>query len=147
MTFSSSVRYVASMITLLSAPASWHASLTLRMSSRTTSCIPLLSAPTLITMSISRAPSRMTLRVSKAFISAGVAPNGNPTTLATRTFVPRSRSAHRRTQNGFTQTLAKPNCLASSHSWSMSSMVASGLSSVWSMYFARSVGTFAPSPW
>ena len=76
----------------------------------------------------------------------GTKEDGTPITDATRTGVPRSRSAHRRTQYGFTQTDANPYSFASSHSLSMSAAVASGFSSVWSMYLARSVGTFAPSP-
>ena len=77
------------MITLQSAPASWQASATFSMSRRTRSWSPLFSAPMLITMSISRAPSRMARRASNAFTSVVVAPNGNPTTEATRTFEPR----------------------------------------------------------
>ncbi len=121
------------MMTLLMAPDSWQASETLAMSSRTTSCAPLRRAPMLMTMSISRAPSRRARRVSKALTSAGVAPKGKPTTEATATSVPRRRSAQRRTQVGFTQTEAKRCSMASSHSLSISAAVASGRSRVWSM--------------
>ena len=134
------------MITLLSAPASRHASETFSMSRRTSSWSPLLSAPTLITMSISRAPSRMARRASSAFTSVVFAPKGNPTTDATLTPEPRRFCAHRRTHVGFTQTDANSYRRASSHSLSMSSAVASGRSSVWSMNRARSRGTSAPSP-
>ena len=87
-TFSRSVRSAVSMITLLMAPDSWQASLTAAMSARTWSCRPDLSAPMLMTMSISRAPSRMTERASWALISGIVAPNGKPMTLATGMPVP-----------------------------------------------------------
>ena len=76
------------MMTLLSAPDSWQASLTAAMSARTCSCRPDFSAPMLITMSISRAPARMTDRASWALISGIVAPNGKPMTDATGTPVP-----------------------------------------------------------
>ncbi len=121
------------MITLHRAPASWQASATRAMSSRTWACSPLLSAPMLMTMSISRAPSRIARRASKALISVGVAPNGKPTTEATPTSVSRRSSAARRTQVGLTQTAAKRYSAASAQSRSMSATTASGRRSVWSM--------------
>ena len=133
MIFSASLSSAASMMTLLMAPDSWQASLTRAMSLRTRSWSPLLSAPMLMTMSISRAPSRTARRASKAFTSEGVAPKGKPMTEATATSVSRSRTAARRTQVGLTQTEAKWCSAASSQSLSMSAAEASGLSSVWSM--------------
>src|SRR2546426_6013248 len=79
-TFSSSVSSAASMITLLSTPQSWHGMVTASMSRSTTRRSPDLSAPTLMTMSISRAPSKIARRVSYPLTSAVVAPSGNPTT-------------------------------------------------------------------
>src|SRR5665811_592886 len=96
------------MITLLRAPDSWHASDTFAMSSRTRSYAPDRSAPILITMSTSVAPSRMTRRASKALISDGVEPRGNPTTEATFTSVPCRFALHRFAQNGLTHTAANP---------------------------------------
>ncbi len=56
-----------------------------------------LSAPMLITMSISRAPSRIARRASSALVSGGCAPSGKPTTQHTFTGVPRSSAAAWRT--------------------------------------------------
>ena len=98
-------------------------------------------------MSISRAPSLSTLRASMLLISGRVAPNGNPITDATRTSVPRRRWLARLTHAGLTHTEANPYSRASSQRRSMSSAVASGLRSVWSMYLARSIGTSPPVPW
>ena len=53
---------------------------------------PPLRAPMLITMSISRAPSRIARRASSALLSAGCAPSGKPTTQQTLTGEPRSSS-------------------------------------------------------
>ena len=75
-----------------------------------------------------------------------MAPNGKPMTDATGTPVPLRFAAARETQTGLMQTLAKPCWTASAHSLSMSAAVASGLSSVWSMYPARSAGTWPASP-
>jgi len=75
------------MITLFAAPDSWQASETPAISARTASSIPLLSSPILMTMSISRAPSRMARRASWALTSAVAAPNGKPITEATATSV------------------------------------------------------------
>ncbi len=61
----------------------------------------------LMTMSTSRAPSKMTRCVSKCLTSAGVAPSGNPTTEHTPTGVPRSSDAHVATHAGLTHTVAK----------------------------------------
>ncbi len=52
------------MITLLRTPASRHGEVTDSMSRSTRRRSPDFSAPTLITMSISRAPSKMARRVS-----------------------------------------------------------------------------------
>jgi hypothetical protein len=59
-----------------------------------------------------------------------------------QTFVsePRRASAHSGTHTGFTHTLAKPCVRASSHSATIWSRLASGLSSVWSMRRAISRG-------
>src|SRR4029453_3697108 len=73
-TFSSSVRSAASMMTLLNAPNSRQGIVTASMSVSTTRRSPDLSAPTLITMSISRAPSKIARRVSHPFTSAPPAP-------------------------------------------------------------------------
>ena len=100
------------------------------MSRSTTRRSPDFSAPTLITMSISQAPSKMARRVSKCFVSAVVAPSGNPTTEQTLTRLPCRRRAQVATHVGFTQTLANSYCAASRQSVSISWRVASGLSSV-----------------
>ena len=65
-----------------------------------------MSAPTLITMSISRAPSKIARRVSYPFTSAVVAPSGKPTTEHTPTAEPREQPRAQATQVGFTQTVA-----------------------------------------
>ena len=132
-TFSSSVSREVSMMTFVIAPASWQTSAIFRISSPTHSCIPLLSRPTLMTMSISRAPSRSARRVSRTFTSVVAAPSGKPMTEATATSVPARFSYARRTQAGFTQTAAKPYCFASAQRRSMSALVAAGSRSVWSM--------------
>ncbi len=62
--FSSSVRRATSMITLLITLASRHGPTTAAMSRSTVCRSPDLSAPTLITMSTSEAPSKITRRVS-----------------------------------------------------------------------------------
>ncbi len=72
-----------------------------------------MSAPTLITMSTSVAPSRTAFWASKTLASVDVAPRGNPTTVQTNTSLPFRRSAHRRTYDGFTHTEAKPYLRAS----------------------------------
>ena len=87
----------------------------------------------LMTMSISRAPSRMARRASSALTSLVAAPNGKPMTEATTTSVPRRLSAARRTQVGLMQTAAKRYSAASAQSRSMSAAEASGRRSVWSM--------------
>src|ERR1017187_6236299 len=144
-TFSSSVRSDVSRITLRIAPPSWAVSATARMSSSTVRRSPDLSAPIAITMSISLAPSRMARRASSAFISLGMAPSGNPTTVQTTEELPARRAAQRLTKTGLTHTDAKPNWAASSQSWSMSEYVASARRRVWSMKRARSLGT-SPTP-
>ncbi len=101
----------------------------------------------LMTMSISRAPSRIARRASMALTSLVAAPNGKPMTDATATSVPRRLSAARRTQVGLMQTAAKRCSAASAQSLSMSAAEASGLRSVWSMKRARSPGTSAARPW
>ena len=72
-----------------------------------------------MTMSISRAPSKIARCVSYRFTSAVVAPSGNPTTEQTPTPLPDSSRAQSATQVGLTQTVAKRNCAASRHSSSM----------------------------
>ena len=81
-------------------------------------------------MSISLAPSRMARRASSALFSPGVAPSGKPTTVQTTEELRARRAAQRLTKIGLTQTDAKPNCAASSQSWSISEYVASARSSV-----------------
>ena len=63
------------------------------MSRSTVRRSPDLSAPMLITMSISGAPSKIARRVSYCLTSAVVAPSGKPTTEQTPTPVPRSSDA------------------------------------------------------
>ena len=94
------------MITLLVTPHWRQGSTTASMSRSTVRRSPDLSAPTLMTMSISAAPSKMARRVSKFLTSAVVAPSGNPTTEQTPTPVPRSRDAASATHTGFTHTVA-----------------------------------------
>ena len=84
----------------------------------------------LITMSTSRAPSKIARRVSKCLTSAVVAPSGNPTTEQTPTPAPRSSAGTRATHAGLTHTVANWNSAASRHSFSISCRVASGFSSV-----------------
>ena len=87
----------------------------------------------LMTMSISRAPSRIARRASVALTSVVLAPKGKPMTEATATSVPRRFSAARRTHVGLMQTAAKRCSAASAHRRSISAAVASGRRSVWSM--------------
>ena len=77
------------------------------MSRSTVRRSPDFSAPTLMTMSISVAPSKIARRVSKFLTSAVVAPSGKPTTEQTPTPVPRSCAAAVATHAGLTQTVAK----------------------------------------
>ena len=105
-------------------------STTATMSSRTASWSPPRSAPMLITMSISSAPSAIATPVSKDFTSVALAPKGKPTTVHTLTLDPASSTAAAGTQNGFTHTLAKPYCRASAHNLRMSATVASGFKRV-----------------
>ena len=116
------------MITLRSAPPSRAASAT-TADVRPRPCLrsPDLSAPIAMTMSISRAPSRMARRASSALISDGVAPSGKPTTVQTSGDRPRGAAAQRLTWIGFTQTEAKPYCAASSQSLSISRVGGVGL--------------------
>jgi hypothetical protein len=134
------------MMTFNATPASRHASATLVMSVRTRSRSPDFNAPMLITMSNSRAPSRIARRASIALISGGDAPNGNPITDATLTELPRSARAAGFTQAGFTQTDANPNARASLHNRSMSSAVASGSQQGVVDVAARSSGTDPCAP-
>ena len=100
-TFSSSVRYAASMMTLLD-----DAAVAARAGHRLDVALDRragrrdLSAPMLITMSTSRAPSKITRRVSKFLTSGVVAPSGKPTTAQTPTGVSRSRRAQSATHVG-----------------------------------------------
>ena len=87
-TFSSSVSSAVSMITLLSTFDSRHADVTARMSRSTRCRSPDFNAPTLMTMSISRAPSKIARRVSYCFVSAVVAPSGKPDDRAHRDRAP-----------------------------------------------------------
>ena len=95
------------MITLLTTPHCRQGSTTASMSRSTVRRSPDFSAPTLITMSISEAPSKIARRVSYCFTSAVVAPSGKPTTEQTPTPDPRSSDAAVATQTGLTQTVAK----------------------------------------
>ena len=88
----------------------------------------------------------MARRASIALISAVAAPKGKPTTQHATTPLPFSASATRFAHVGLTHTEANPYSRASAHIRSMSQAAASGLSSVWSMNPARSVGTSAPAP-
>src|SRR5205814_2430130 len=99
--FSSRVRRHVSMITFVSTRGP-HASTTARMSRSTARSLPDFSSPTLMTMSISPAPSRIARVASYAFTSESVAPSGKPTTVHTFTREPRTFSAHSRTHAGFT---------------------------------------------
>ena len=128
------------MITLLRAPDSRHGPVTASMSRSTTRRSPDLSAPMLMTMSISRAPSKSARRVSYCLTSGVVAPSGNPTTEQTFTADPCRSRAQLATQVGFTHTLAKWYSAASRHNFSTSLREASGLSSVWSIIAATSPG-------
>src|SRR3972149_3014279 len=150
-TFSSSVRSAHSRMTFTSAPPVPKlrdaARTTPRMSCSTSSSSPDLSAPTLMTISISCAPSFTASSVSAAFTVASVAPRGKPTTVQTFTGVSRRAAAAVATQVGFTTTVAKPNCFASAQSLRISSRVASGLSRVWSISAATSAGIWErPGP-
>ena len=87
----------------------------------------------LMTMSISRAPSRMARRASAALISGSVAPSGKPTTVQVSTGVPRRASLTVLVQQAFTQMERNRNLRASAHSASTCSRVASGFRIVWSM--------------
>ncbi len=109
---------------------STQSSTTERISRSTSSSLPLLSAPMLITMSISRAPLRIARRASMALIAGSLAPSGKPTTVQVSTSLPRSSSATSETQVGFTQTERKLNSSASAHSLRIFSSVASGFSKV-----------------
>ena len=73
------------MMTLTMAPWPWLASTTPWISRFTTSRSPPRSAPMLITMSISSAPSRNAASVSATFAAVLVAPSGKPTTVQTFT--------------------------------------------------------------
>ncbi len=89
-------------------------------------------------MSISAAPARMASRASKVLALVVPAPSGKPTTAMGFVLQPCKRRLASATFPEFTQTVAKPYLRASSQSLTSSSRVASGLSSVWSMYGARS---------
>ncbi len=72
-----------------------------------------------MTVSISRAPSKMARCVSYRFTSAVVAPSGKPTTEQTPTPLPERSRAHNATHVGLTHTVANLNCAASRHRSSM----------------------------
>src|SRR5574341_727507 len=75
-----------------------------------------------------------------------LAPSGNPMTVQTFTGEPCKANAHSLTHAGFTHTEAKLKLRASWQSCSISARVASGLSRVWSMYFATSALATACCP-
>lgn len=81
-----------------------HARCTASMSAFTSSARPLFSAPRLITMSISRAPTAIAAGASNDFAADRPAPSGKPTTAQTRTPVPASARAASGTFAEFTQT-------------------------------------------
>ena len=124
---------------------SLQASTTPRMSLRTSASSFPFSAPTLMTMSTSWAPSRIAFLASRSLICGSCAPSGNPTTQQTFTAEPWRSFFTCGTKTGFTQTEKKPCCRASAQSFSTSAAVASGLSSVWSMSFATFSGVIAGS--
>ena len=102
---SSSVSSLTSRITFTMAiPA---ASTTADMSDSTVPQSSSLTAPTLMTMSISSAPSLTAALVSAALISLRCAPEGKPMTEHTRGACPASSSAASLTRVGLTQTVAK----------------------------------------
>src|SRR5690606_14148731 len=107
-----------------------HACTTPSTSLLTVSRSPDLSAPTLITMSISVAPLAIASRASAILTKVLVAPKGNPTTVVTPTLEPDSVLAARRTQYGLTHTVANPYVLASSHNRTISAAVTSGFNKV-----------------
>jgi hypothetical protein len=117
-------------MTFTIAPASWHTRVTAWISSFTVSKSPDRNAPTLITISISRAPARNAAAASATLASVEVAPSGNPATVQTFTAVPASSLAASGTQYGLMHTVAKPYCRASPHSLTISARVASGRSMV-----------------
>ena len=90
-----------------------------------------------ITISSSSAPSFVTWRASWALISGSVAPIGNPIVLPTLTSEPSKVYRARSTYVGFTMTHFMLYCLASQHSFIMSSFVAVLRTSVLSIICAR----------
>jgi hypothetical protein len=92
-------------------------------------------------MSTSVAPSCTQRRASRALISVSTAPSGKADDRADRDLAASCSSwLQNGTKRGLTQTAAKWCWTASRQSCSTIARVASGLSSVWSMQRARSVG-------
>lgn len=87
-------------------------------------------------MSISFAPCCTAVFASWALLSLSIAPNGNPTTLIGKTWVPFSASTAVGIMELFTQTVAACSWMASLQTLLMSSFVAVGASRVWSMMLA-----------
>ena len=67
---------------------------------------------------------------SKTFAAVLIAPRGKPITVQTATSVPFSKSAQRDTQQGLTQTEAKPYSAASAHSRRTAASVVWGFKTV-----------------
>ena len=131
MTFSSSVRRQHSMMTLRClSPQAFFTSL---ISSSVSSYLPLLSQPTLMTMSTSSAPSSTAVFASKALLLVSMAPSGKPTTTQTFTSVSFRASTHFLVQQVLTQTEAKSCSFASSRSFSIFFSSASCARTVWSI--------------
>ena len=106
------------------------AALIARISSRTASVWPSFSQPTLITMSISSAPSATACVASKTLAAGAMAPSGKPTTAQTLTAEPASSVCAVGTQAELTHTEKNWCARASAHSWRMSASTALALSTV-----------------
>ena len=102
-------------------------------------------------MSISVVPSATACLASAALAAVEQAPKGNEMQLVMPTPVPASRSAQCLVQHELIETVLKPCSAASSHSLSSCDLVASCLSSVWSMYWLSlmtpSFRATSPSVW
>src|SRR3990172_2860586 len=108
-TFSSSVRSAHSKITLITAPLRRAAATPPRMSCSTNSSSPDFNAPTLMTISISSAPSLTASSVSATFTVESVAPSGKPTTVQTFTGAPRRAAAAGGAPGGLFTPGGEPN--------------------------------------
>ena len=104
-----------------------------------------ISAPILMTMSISRAPSKIAAGLV-AFHVGGCRAERKPDHGTDPVELPLSRRAATATHAGLTQTVANPNCAASRQSTSISCRVASGFRSVWSIIAATLAGA-PPAAW